>query len=178
MLLFNACSSKSAHPLATTKSDQSINIAQLTYPTQVGDFILQSKKKVGQNADGILLRYLDKRKTYAYLDCLIYPKGDEKDTKKHYQKLLSAYHYMKEKGELKKFNIIAVDSLDLDGTHKAQMNAFEMQNINTAYYSILYLAPIKDHYFRVRLSYPPNKRFLKGDYGKKAVKELFQAIGF
>ena len=176
IFMMHACSSKtSTTPIKKTKT---IKLSKITYPKQVGDYTLESEKSLKSDDMGIMLRYIDQKKTHAYLDCQIYPQGSATDPKKHYEDLLISLEYMKKQGVLKQFNIISVGQSKLDANHTAKVAVFEMENASTPYYSALYLAPIEDYYYRVRISSPRKASFLQSDYGEKVVQELFKAINF
>lgn len=177
-LLFTGCVTKEAKlPLKKTKSAP-LDLSKISYPTKVGDYEFESKKSFENTNLGITLRYIDSKKTKAYLDCHIYPQGKETDMKVHYQELISALNYMHKEGELSGFKILKEDSLALDATHSATRAIFEMENRNLAYYSVAYLTKLEDHYMKVRLSNPKKEAFLTSDFGEKIVKELFRNIKF
>ncbi len=177
-LLLTGCVTKEAKlPLIQTKVSP-LDLSKINYPSKIGDYELESKKSFENTNLGITLRYIDSKKTKAYLDCHIYPQGKETDMKLHYQDLISALNYMHKEGELSGFKILKEDNVSLDATHTAARAVFEMENRNIAYYSVAYLTKLEDHYMKVRLSNPRKKVFLTSDFGEKTVKELFKNINF
>lgn len=177
-LLLAGCVTKEAKlPLKKTKVAH-LDLSKIDYPSEIGDYKLESKKSFEDSALGITLRYIDSKKTKAYLDCHIYPQGKEADMEVHYKELISALHYMHKEGELSRFKILKEDSVTLDETHSATRAIFEMENRNISYYSVAYLTKLEDHYMKVRLSNPKKEAFLTSDFGEKTVKELFKNIKF
>jgi len=178
-LYMGGCASKkSVATMKQTKAVKNLDLSKMIYPKKVGAYTLESKKSLENKNLGITLRYIDNTKTKAYLDCYIYPKGKDTDITVHYNELLSALKYMHKMGELKAFKVLSEESLMLDETHRAKRAVFEMANHNLPFYSVLYLSPLEDHYFKIRISNPHKAAFLKSDFGEKTVKELFKAIKF
>ena len=180
-LLLSACASKKVKPVTKkTKSTtvRQLDLSKINYPNSIGDYELQGKRTLKNKAQGIMIRYLNKNKTTSYLDCNIHPKGKDTNLTAHYKDILSGISFMHKEGVLKKAKILKEDTIMIDATHSAQRTIFEMENEITPYYSVLYLAPLEDHYFYVRFSNPHKASFLQSDFGEKTVKELFSKIKF
>ena len=181
LIMMGACSSKKVEkPIAKkvvhTKKQIALDLSKINYPNTIGDYELEYKKSLESKNLGIMIRYIDHKKTKAYLDCYIYPQ--KQPLQAHYQDNIAALQFMHKKGVLKRFNILSEDNVSLDATHNAKRAVFEMENQSTAYYSTFYLSPVEDHYFKVRLSHPHRDTFLSSDKGEKVVKTLFSKIKF
>ena len=180
-LFIVGCASKKVK--TTQKETKALRVKQLdlskiSFPSAIGDYKLQGKQALKSKAKGIMIRYLNKNKTTSYLDCNIHPKGKDTNFTAHYKDILSGISFMHKEGVLKKAKILKEDTIMIDATHSAQRTIFEMENKITPYYSVLYLAPLEDHYFYVRFSDPHKPAFLQSDFGEKTVKELFSKIKF
>ena len=177
-ILLSACATKEVKPTVKKTKSTALNLSKINYPKKIGNYELESKKSFENSALGITIRYIDTEKTKAYLDCHIYPQGKDKDLNIHYNELISALKYMHKAGELTAFKILKEDSISLDASHTAKRAVFEMENRNIAYYSVVYLSKVEDHYFKIRISNPKKTEFLQSDFGEKTVKELFKNIKF
>jgi hypothetical protein len=178
-LFLGGCVSKKETP--TPKKVQSIkhlDLSKINYPKKVGTYELSHKEQLKGGALGIMIRYVDHKKTKAYLDCYIYPQKVNQTIEDEYKDIILALSFMHKKGELKKFEKIYEDTIMIDDTHKAKRTVFDMENKSVPFYSVLYLTPLEDHFFKVRISNPHKPAFLESDYGEKAVKELYRMIKF
>ncbi len=177
LLLASGCAHKQATP-KVTKIIKHLDLSKINYPKEVGSYTLFSKEKIKNNDNAIMIRYVDYKHAKAFMDCYIYPQGRETNITTHYQDFLSGLNFMLKKGEFKKLTTLKEDKVSLDQNTTALRTLFEMQNKNVAYYSTLYLAPLEDHYFKVRLSNPLTSDFPSSDLGEKDVKELFKNLRF
>jgi hypothetical protein len=178
-LFIEGCVSKKAAPTPKkVKTIRHLDLAKINYPKKVGTYELSHKEKLKSDALGIMIRYVDHRKTKAYLDCYIYPQKVNKSIEEEYKDTILALSFMHQKGELKKFEKIYEDTIMIDNNHQAKRTVFDMENKSVPFYSVLYLAPYEDHFFKVRISNPHKSEFLESDYGEKAVKELYRMIKF
>ena len=173
------CASKKVEPTQkTTKTLKQLDLSKINYPSKIGDYKLQNKQTLKNKAQGIMIRYLNNKKTTSYLDCNIYPQGKDLNLTTHYHDILSGISFMQKEGVLKKATILKEETIMIDATHTALRTIFDMENKITPYYSVLYLVPLEDHYFYVRFSNPHKPEFLQSDFGEKTVKELFSKIKF
>ena len=179
VFIFSGCASKKPEPTKkVTQSVQKLDLSKINYPSKIGGYLLQNKQTLKNRRQGIMIRYIKKTKTTSYLDCNIYPKGEDKNITTHYKDILSGISFMKKEGVLKQADILKEEHIMIDAKHSALRTIFEMQNSITAYYSVLYLVPFEDHYIYVRFSNPHKAEFLQSDYGEKTLKELYKAIKF
>jgi len=165
-------------PVKKAKVLNHLDLSKIDYPNKIGTYELLQKMPLKSHKEGIMIRYVDTKKTKAYLDCYLYKKEQNSSIESQYKDLLEALTFMHKKGELKKFSKIYEDTKMLDKTHRAKRVVFDMENKNIAYYSVLYLATLGDHYFKVRISNPHKPEFLETDYALQSVKELFNTIKF
>lgn len=178
-LLLGGCVSKKAQVTPKkTKSLATLNLSQVNYPSKIGDYTLEHKRDFPTKNLGTTVRYTDHKNSKGYLDCHLYPQGKDRDLKHHYDDLISALKYMHKKGELSEFKILQEDSVDINSPQQTLRAVFEMANKNTAYYSVLYLTKVADHYYKIRISHPKREHFLKSDLGEKSAKELLNKIMF
>jgi len=177
-ILLSGCATKEVKPVIEKAKTAHLDLSKIHYPTEIKSYKLQNKYYIKNEAKGIMIRYLDSNQTTSYLDCNIYPKANESNLTSHYQDILMGISFMNKQGLLKKANILKEESIMIDANHPAQRTIFEMENEITPYYSVLYLAPLEDHYFYVRFSNPHKAAFLQSDFGEKIVKELFSKIKF
>ena len=180
-IMISGCASKKSEKPVTkkvTKSIQHLDLSKINYPQKIGTYDLYNKTNVKDGTAGIMIRYVDYNNSKAFLDCYIYPQGNETNITEHYQDFISGLEFMLKQKELKKLKIMKEDSVALNTNTQAKRTFFEMENKSVSYYSTLYLAPLQDHYFKVRLSNPLKQEFLNSDHGEKTVKELFNAIKF
>jgi hypothetical protein len=174
VVFYSGCSTKRASKPVLTKTH--IKIDGITAPRKVGQYELQSQKCYENKNLGKALRYANKSKRNAFLDCFIYPKGEDKDLQTHYDSFMSALKFMNEKGEFKSFEVLKEDEVMLDATTKAKRALFKITNKSLPYYSVAYIAEIGDHFFKVRISNQQVPSFLNSDLGWNDTKTLFQAI--
>ena len=176
-LLLGGCASKQVKaPIKKSKAITHIELSKINYPNKIGDYELAQKEQLKSHNLGIMIRYIDHKKTKAYLDCYIYPKEQNSTLQSQYDDIIAALSFMHKKGELKKFSKIYEDTIMIDKTDKARRTVFDMENKNVPFYSVLYLTTLGDHYFKVRISNPHKAEFLETDYALKAVKELYKHI--
>ncbi len=181
LIMISGCANKKVEtpPVKkVTKSIQHLDLSKINYPKKVGTYDLYSKERIKGTDTGIMIRYVDFNNSKAFLDCYIYPQGNETNITAHYQDFMSGLQFMLKQKELKKLKLLKEDSVKLNSDVTAKRALFEMENKSVSYYSTLYLAKMQDHYFKVRLSNPLKPEFLSSDLGEKTVKELFNTIKF
>jgi hypothetical protein len=179
--MMGGCANKKIEkPIAkkVTKTIQHLDLSKINYPKKVGSYDLYNKESLKGGKAGIMIRYVDYNNSKAFLDCYIYPQGNETNISAHYQDFMAGLKFMLKQKELKKLKVLKEDSVQLNKKTIAKRTLFEMENKSVSYYSTLYLAPMQDHYFKVRLSNPLKEEFLNSDLGEKTVKELFNKIKF
>ncbi len=177
-ILLGGCATKEVKPPIKKTKSIHLDLSKINYPSKIGDYELVEKKALASKDLGIMIRYVNPKAGQAFLDCYIYPQKKNSTLDTEYQDLMSALNFMLKKGELKHLKKIYEDTVMLDDTHKSKRTVFDMTNKNTAYYSVLYLTKLEDHYFKVRTSQPHKAAFLESDYEIKTVKELFSKIKF
>jgi len=180
LIMIGGCASKKVEKPAAKKmikTLQHLDLSKINYPKKIGTYDLYNKESIKGTA-GIMIRYVDYNNSKAFLDCYIYPQGNETNMTAHYQDFMSGLKFMLKQKELKKLKVLKEDSVKLNKNTVAKRTLFEMENKSVPYYSTLYLAPLADHYFKVRLSNPLKQEFLNSDHGEKTVKELFNTIKF
>ncbi len=177
-ILLSGCVTKEVRPLIQKTKSRHLDLSKINYPSKIGDYELLEKKELKNKGLGIMIRYVNPKKGKAFLDCYIYPQKKNSTLDTEYQDLIAALTFMRKQGELKHFEKIFESTVMLNDTTQAQRTVFDMENKNTPYYSVLYLAKLDDYYFKVRTSQPHNDSFLNSDYELKTVKELFSKIKF
>ena len=174
VVFYSGCSTKTVKKPVLTKTH--INIDGITAPRKLGGYELQSQKCYENKKLGIALRYANKTKKSAFLDCFVYPKGEDKDLQTHYDSFMSALKFMAKKGEFRSFEVLKEDEVMLDATTKAKRALFKITNKNLPYYSVAYIAEVDNHFFKVRISNQQVSSFLSSDLGWNDTKKLFQAV--
>ncbi len=176
-LLLGGCAAKKV--TTAQKSRQApLDLSKIHYPTTIGSYEFESKKDFKNKSLGTLIRYIDTKKTKAYLDCYLYPQTQDSNLSSQYNELKSTLFFMAKSGEFKKFKTLKEDKINLDATHQAFRGIYDIENKNLPFYSVAYLATLKDHYFKVRISNPHKASFLSSDFGEAAVRELYKKINF
>ncbi len=177
--LLGGCVSKTVKPvIKKSKEVRHINLKNIHYPNKIGNYELLSREDLKKESLGIVIRYVDKKESKAYLDCYLYPKSAKGTIQQQYKDIMDALSFMHKKGTLTKFEKIYEDTIMIDKEIQAKRALFDMAHKGTKFYSLLYLAPLEDHYFKVRISSPHKSDFLEGDYAIKEVKELYKSIKF